>query len=112
VIAVVRSRANLWRQDGERKAIDNWPLAMVRGGRLGDPRRVRARFMARPELKADLDALVKLEAVLCVLSVTITSADDVIVLEVIGPSEAQTLIAELFGGRAATIAAPVIRSHG
>jgi hypothetical protein len=82
---------------GELLERDLASLTAVPGG-------VRARFMARPELKADLDALVALEARCCpFLSLTITGADDATVLEVTGPPEAQTLIAELFSDRAATI---------
>jgi hypothetical protein len=88
----------------ERKAVIDELVAAGLTALTAIPGGVRARFTARPELKADLDALVELEAQCCAfLSLTITGADDATVLEVTGPPDAQTLIAELFSGRAATI---------
>jgi hypothetical protein len=46
---------------------------------------VRARFGTEPAVKADLDALVELEARCCAfLSLTVASADDATILEVTG----------------------------
>ena len=85
----------------ERKTVIAELLTGGRTALTAIPDGVIARFTARPELKADLDALVELEAQCCeFLSLAVTSADDATVLEVTGPPEAQTLIAELFSDRA------------
>jgi hypothetical protein len=89
----------------ERKALIDALLARGLTGLTAIPGGVRARFMTGPEVKADLDALVELEARCCAfLSLTVACADDAIVLEVSGAPEAQALIAQLFGHRAAAMA--------
>lgn len=63
------------------------------------PDGVRARFEAGGEIEADLRALVKLEADCCSsLSMTVQASDSDVVLEVTGPPETQSLIADLFTG--------------
>jgi hypothetical protein len=89
----------------ERKAVIDELLARGLTGLTAIPGGVRARFVTDPTVKADLDALVELEARCCAfLSLTVASADDATVLEVTGAPEAQTLIAELFGDIATAIA--------
>jgi hypothetical protein len=88
----------------ERKALIDGLLARGLTALTAIPGGVRARFMTRPEIRADLDALVVLEARCCAfLSLTVARADDAIVLEVTGAPEVQALIAELFGDRAAAM---------
>lgn len=89
----------------ERKVLIDELLARGLTGLTGIPGGVRARFTIGAEVKADLDALVELEARCCAfLSLTVACADDAIVLEVTGAPEAQTLILELFGERATAMA--------
>jgi hypothetical protein len=89
----------------ERKVLIHQLLARGLTGVTAIPGGVRARFVTGPGLKAaDLDMLVELEARCCAfLSLTVAGTDDAIVLEVTGAPEAQTLIAELFTDRAATM---------
>jgi hypothetical protein len=69
---------------------------------------VQAEFVTGPELEADLDALVELEAQCCAfLSLTVACGDDATVLEVTGAPEAQSLIAELFGTVTPALGDPV-----
>lgn len=89
----------------ERKALIDQLLARGLTGVTAIPGGVRFRFRTGPGIKADLDALVKLEARCCAfLSLTVADADGAIVLQVTGAPEAQTLIAELFTDRAAAMA--------
>jgi hypothetical protein len=88
----------------ERKALIDQLLARGLTGLTLIPGGVRARFMPGRRIKADLDALVELEARCCAfLSLTVADADDAILLEVTGAPEAQILIAELFTNRAAAM---------
>ena len=81
----------------ERKALINELLASGRTGMTAIPGGLEVRFVTRPGLKADLDALVELEARCCAfLVLTVTCTDDLSVLEVTGPAGAQSLIDELF----------------
>lgn len=77
------------------------------------PGGVQAQFVTEPELKADLDALVELEARCCAfLSLSVSDAQDTIVLEVTGAPEAQALIAELFINRPVPADAAAQTSEG
>jgi hypothetical protein len=58
---------------------------------------VRARFVHSDRLERELRALVALEAECCAfLSLTVSRGDDLVVLDVTGPPEAQSLIDALF----------------
>jgi hypothetical protein len=86
----------------ERKALIDGLVASGRTGVTAIPGGVEVRFVTRPGLKADLDALVELEARCCAfLVLTVARTDDLSVLEVTGPAGAQSLIAELFSDPAA-----------
>jgi hypothetical protein len=86
----------------ERKALIDELLARGLTGLTPIPGGVRDRLTPGPGIRADLDALVELEARCCAfLSLTVAVADGAIVLDVTGAPEAQTLIAELFTDRAA-----------
>jgi hypothetical protein len=88
----------------ERKALIDQLLARGLTGLAAIPGGARARFVTVPGLRADLEALVELEARCCAfLSLTMAAVDDAIVLDVTGPPEAQPLIAELFTDRAAVM---------
>jgi hypothetical protein len=81
----------------ERQALIDQLLARGLTALTTFPGGVQARFVTGPEVGADLDALVQLEARCCAfLSLTVTVADDATVLEVTGPPDARALIAELF----------------
>lgn len=67
------------------------------------PDGVRARFVAGGEIDADLRALVKLEAECCSsLSMTVHGTGSDVILEVTGPPDTHSLIADLFTGVADT----------
>lgn len=67
------------------------------------PGGVRARFVPGPQIEAQLAALAKLEAECCAfLSITLHTTDDTLVLDITGPAEAQSLIAQLFSRRTDT----------
>lgn len=88
----------------DRKALIDELLGRALTRLTAIPDGVQARFVTQPGLKADLDALVALEARCCAsLSFTVTDADDAIVLEVTGAPETHALIAELLTDRAAAM---------
>jgi hypothetical protein len=90
----------------ERKVLIDELLARGLTRLTAIPDGVQARFVTHPGLKADLDALVELEARCCAfLSFTVADADEAIVLEVTGAPETQSLIAVLFTDRAAAMTA-------
>jgi hypothetical protein len=84
----------------ERTVLIDQLLARGLVGLIPIPGGVRVLFVTGPGLRAELHALVELEARCCAsLTLTVADGDGAIVLEVTGSPEAQTLISELFTRR-------------